>query len=157
MTYEPDAARREASRCLECDRFCSLCVGVCPNLALQTYEVDSSSTLAGQRYQVAVIADLCNECGNCTTFCPTSGRPFRDKPRLYVDRDEFDAQRDNAFMIFKDGKRWSMDARHGGETYHIDSDAEPSVSEPYATMQQLLSGIAASAPDLPIAARGSDG
>jgi ferredoxin len=34
----PDEARREAARCLACDRFCGLCVTVCPNRALQLYE-----------------------------------------------------------------------------------------------------------------------
>ena len=85
LTYDARQVRAEAARCLECDRFCGLCVSVCPNLALQTYEVDPATSGLRQRYQVAVIDNLCNECGNCATFCPTSGRPYRDKPRLYVD------------------------------------------------------------------------
>ena len=89
LTFDQQRARAEAERCLDCDVFCGLCVSVCPNLALQTYEVDPTASGLQQRYQVAVIADLCNECGNCTTFCPTSGRPYRDKPRLVVDRDKF--------------------------------------------------------------------
>jgi putative selenate reductase len=88
LTFDEDQARAEAARCLGCDVFCGLCVSVCPNLALQTYEVDPGVSGLRQRYQVAVIADLCNECGNCTTFCPTSGRPYRDKPRLFIDREE---------------------------------------------------------------------
>ncbi len=88
LTFDEQQARVEAGRCLDCDVFCSLCVSVCPNLALQTYEIDPAASGLRQRYQVAVIADLCNECGNCTTFCPTSGRPYRDKPRLFVDRGE---------------------------------------------------------------------
>ena len=87
LTFEDEAVRAEAERCLNCDVFCGLCVSVCPNLAIQTYEIDPAASKLQQRYQVAVIADLCNECGNCTTFCPTSGRPYRDKPRLYVDRE----------------------------------------------------------------------
>jgi putative selenate reductase len=89
-TYDEAQARAEAQRCLDCDVFCGLCVSVCPNLALQTYEVDPAASRLKQRYQVAVIADLCNECGNCTTFCPTSGQPYRDKPRLFVDREDPD-------------------------------------------------------------------
>ena len=38
LPYTADEARREAARCLDCDTLCSLCVGVCPNLALLTYE-----------------------------------------------------------------------------------------------------------------------
>ncbi|MBT8106635.1 MAG: FAD-dependent oxidoreductase, partial [Gammaproteobacteria bacterium] len=111
LTFAEGQARAEAERCLDCDVFCGLCVSVCPNLALQTYEVDPAASGLRQRYQVAVIADLCNECGNCTTFCPTSGRPYRDKPRLHVDREGVES---------------------------IDS---------------LLAGIAASAPELPTAGR----
>ena len=71
-----------------------------------------------------MLTDFCNECGNCTTFCPTAGLPYRDKPRLYLDRQEFDAQQDNAFMVFRDADRWSMDARWQGETHHIDLNGE---------------------------------
>ncbi|MDJ0748183.1 MAG: putative selenate reductase subunit YgfK [Woeseiaceae bacterium] len=88
LTFDEEQARAEAGRCLGCDVFCGLCVSVCPNLAIQTYEVDPAASGLRQRYQVAVIDNLCNECGNCTTFCPTSGRPYRDKPRLYLDLEE---------------------------------------------------------------------
>jgi putative selenate reductase len=77
-----------------------------------------------QAFQIAVLTDFCNECGNCTTFCPTAGSPYRDKPRLYLGRQEFDAQQDNAFMVFRDADRWSMDARWQGETHHIDLNGE---------------------------------
>ena len=150
LTYDDDQAREEAARCLDCDIYCSQCVGVCPNLALQTYETETSGSHVGQRYQVAVIADLCNECGNCTTFCPTAGMPYQDKPRLYLDRTEFEAEDDNAFMIFRNGGDWSMDARYGGETHHLDLDAEHVDSEPSGAMRVLLSGIAGSMPQLPV-------
>jgi putative selenate reductase len=91
LTFDEEQARAEAGRCLDCDVFCGLCVSVCPNLAIQTYEVDPAASQLKQRYQVAVIENLCNECGNCATFCPTSGRPYRDKPRLYLDRDEIES------------------------------------------------------------------
>ena len=40
LTYSERQAREEAGRCLDCDTFCSICVGVCPNIALQTYETE---------------------------------------------------------------------------------------------------------------------
>ena len=140
LTYNERQARTEAARCLDCDAYCSLCVGVCPNLALQTYQtarVDlclPQLSLTGgairvdpgrpyrvaQAFQVAVLTDLCNECGNCTTFCPTAGLPYRDKPRLYLDRQEFEAQQDNAFMVFRDADPWAMDARWQGATHRIE-------------------------------------
>ena len=137
LPYTADEAEREAARCLDCDTLCSLCVGVCPNLALLTYETapigvevpvlaprDGALVPAGtqpfamaQRFQVAVLADLCNECGTCVTACPTAGRPYLDKPRLYLDAADFAAEPDNAFRILGDG---AIEGRFGGATHRLD-------------------------------------
>jgi putative selenate reductase len=85
----------------------------------KTIEKDSINYVVRQRYQVAVITDFCNECGNCATFCPTAGRPFRDKPRIYLNRAEYDAQDDNAFMVFQHDGMWMMQAKYGGEEYEM--------------------------------------
>ena len=136
LGYTAAEAMREASRCLDCDRICSLCVGVCPNIALMTYEMapvhadlpalvvrdravvadGSTPFIAGQRLQVAVLTDLCNECGDCVTPCPTSGTPYRDKPRLYLDRTDFEAQAANAFMLLGDGV---IEGRFDGKTHRL--------------------------------------
>ncbi|MGZ8868633.1 MAG: glutamate synthase, partial [Thermoanaerobaculia bacterium] len=55
---------------------CDLCIGVCPNAAIFT--IPSSTA----RYQVVIIDDWCNDCGNCETFCPDNGAPNHVKPRL---------------------------------------------------------------------------
>ncbi len=140
LTYSEQQARTEAARCLDCHQYCSICVGVCPNLALQTWQTepfevrlpdlhltpDGISTTPGktwsveQAFQIAVLTDFCNECGNCTTFCPTAGEPYRDKPRLYLDRAEFEAQQDNAFMVFREEGQWAMDARWQDQTHRIE-------------------------------------
>jgi putative selenate reductase len=139
QTLSPEAARKEAERCIDCNLLCSQCVAVCPNLAFLTYRqkplelalpdlvVKQGALVAGrttpyrveQRFQVCVLTDFCNECGNCVTFCPTSGRPWHDKPRLYLDRAEFEAQSDNAFRLFRDGSTWLMQARWAGQTHEI--------------------------------------
>ena len=102
-TYTSKEAILEASRCMMCDEICNVCVSVCPNLANFSYHIkpinyqlqkaviidnnkiqienDELFTVK-QPHQVLNIRDLCNECGNCTTFCPTSGKPFIDKPGL---------------------------------------------------------------------------
>ena len=136
LGYTAAQAMREAERCLDCHAICSLCVGVCPNMALMTYEsepftvslpvlrVEGGEVIAAgheayraeQLLQIAVLTDFCNECGNCVTACPTSGRPYRDKPRLYLDRAEFEAESDNAFMLFEDG---TVEGRYGGETHRL--------------------------------------
>lgn len=139
QSLAPADAMREAQRCLDCDKMCSLCVAVCPNLAFMTYRsmpfaaslpelriVDAAAKVIGSRpfaveqcFQVAVLADFCNECGNCVTFCPTSGRPYADKPRLYLDRPEFDVQSDNAFMLFRQDAAWGLRGRFGGASHEI--------------------------------------
>ena len=140
LTYNEQQAQTEAARCLDCHKYCSLCVGVCPNLALQTWQTepfemqlpdlrmtpDGINTRAGktlsveQVFQIAVLTDFCNECGNCTTFCPTAGEPYRDKPRLYLERAEFAAQKENAFMVFRQADSWVMEARWQNETHRIE-------------------------------------
>ena len=141
-TYPEEAAVAEASRCLDCHVMCSLCTSVCPNLAFMTYlaqpftpsmpvhemrggqlvQVGTSTFAAEQGFQVAVLTDFCNECGNCETFCPTSGTPYRDKPRLYLDREEFLAQDENAFQIQRDGDTWSIEGRFDGRMFQLVDD-----------------------------------
>ncbi len=128
-----------------------------------------------------MLTDFCNECGNCTTACPTSGEPYRDKPRLYLDRTDFLAQDDNAFMVFSDG---SIEGRFGGETHRLALNgaveySSPAVSarldahslellealpgegaadgrgptlQPAADMFVLLTGLQGSMPHLPLMA-----
>ena len=160
LAYTDAQAKAEAARCLDCDSYCSLCVGVCPNLALLTYETEPGDGPAPvtQRYQVAVLADLCNECGNCRTFCPTAGAPYRDKPRLFLDRGEFEAQRDNAFMITRRNGGWAMEARLDGRPRRIEVDEQleyaggDSIEQgPGAAMYLLLRGLRRTLPEIPVA------
>jgi putative selenate reductase len=126
LGYTADEAVAEASRCLDCDVLCSLCVGVCPNLALVTYESEvrdgshipgeATPFHVGQRFQVAVLTDLCNECGTCVTACPTAGRPYVDKPRLYLDAADFEAEVTNAFRILDPDR---IEGRFEGATHRL--------------------------------------
>ena len=146
LGYTTEEASREASRCLDCDVLCSLCVGVCPNLAIVTYEsaavrhelpvlevrgrtvsADGSGGNAerfdvAQRFQVAVLTDLCNECGTCVTACPTAGRPYVDKPRLYLDGADFEAQDGNAFRFIDAGR---IEGRFDGATHCLEVGRGP--------------------------------
>ena len=81
--------------------------------------------------QVAVLTDACNECGNCVTFCPTADRPWRDKPRLYLNRTDFEAETDNAFMLVsRDGDR-GLQARFDGALHQlIEFDGELRYTSP---------------------------
>ncbi len=129
LTHEEAIA--EASRCLLCDDYCSVCVGVCPNLANLTYIVKPVSydihdvkmvngkpelKVTGrldikQEPQVLNIGDFCNECGNCTTFCPTAGDPYKDKPRLHLSEQSYN---DSSFgyIIDNEGIRYKDEKIH---------------------------------------------
>jgi len=107
-----EKAIKEARRCLYCDDICNICVGVCPNFANiefkserkripvykifnygneQKFEVISHFRIE-QTNQILNVADFCNECGNCVTFCPTNGSPFQTKPRFYLTEDSFNKE-----------------------------------------------------------------
>jgi putative selenate reductase len=142
----------------------------------------STPFVVAQRLQIAVLTDFCNECGTCVTACPTSGKPFRDKPRLYLDRTDFEAQTSNAFMFLGDGV---LEARFDGETHRISvhgrieyttarfravldrdtfalveatptgaADGECLSLQPAAVMATLLAGVTGSLPHIPTATDG---
>ncbi len=79
---------------------CNFCVTVCPNDAFIRLPTPEGMEVEG-RQQYFCLAELCNECGNCTTFCPEIGEPWLVKPRLFLDPDRFDADPPSrpAFLI----------------------------------------------------------
>jgi putative selenate reductase len=98
----PDETLRttESVRCLGCDVLCLKCVEVCPNRANTYVPVRDGFRDA---VQVLHLDALCNECGNCATFCPWDGRPFADKLTIFVREDDFRASANPGFMI--EGRR----------------------------------------------------
>ena len=58
-----------------------------------------------QRYQILNLANFCNACGNCNTFCPASGAPYRDKPRFWLTVSSFNEAEEGFFLaVLKDKK-----------------------------------------------------
>ncbi|MDH7486240.1 MAG: putative selenate reductase subunit YgfK [Anaerolineae bacterium] len=118
-TLTAEAAQAEARRCVQCAAFCDKCAEVCPNRANTTYFVSPVSltlpvlschggllAVSGtevfrleQPRQIIHVSDFCNECGNCATFCVHQGRPYAEKPRLFLDRSDFEREENNAFRI----------------------------------------------------------
>jgi putative selenate reductase len=122
-TLSKEEAMQEASRCLLCDEVCNVCTTVCPNTAFHSYQTtprsypvwkitsDNGKAVISkeedftieQKQQILHLADWCNECGNCATFCPTAGKPYMDKPHLYFTRESYDANRDGYFWNREEG------------------------------------------------------
>ena len=140
QSFSPEAAAAEASRCLDCDDLCSLCVTVCPNranqayatapldLALPTLVARGGALQAGeakrltvkQTVQIANIGDFCNSCGNCETFCPTSGAPYKAKPKFWLDAEGFEEAQGDAFHLERRGGTVTLLARLGGQTHRLE-------------------------------------
>ncbi len=137
-TFTSMEAIEEASRCLLCDEVCNICVTVCPNLANYSYEINPTKYClnkithqngkqeiiqdelfeVNQKYQILHIADWCNECGNCTTFCPTAGSPYKNKPHLYLSRKAFEQDDDCYFLVNKNGDS-ELIYKEKGITHHL--------------------------------------
>ena len=120
-----NAAVKEASRCLYCDELCNVCVTVCPNranfsfvtkpIAIQLYKAEKVNGKIeikqdkifniDQQYQIINISDFCNECGNCTTFCPTNGSPYRNKPKFYLTSKSFEEAPSGYFISKSDSSK----------------------------------------------------
>lgn len=140
LPLSPEAARREAARCLDCDEVCSLCVTVCPNRANLAYSVaplllelpsfvveggravpSGTTTLSvAQGVQIVNLGDACNQCGNCVTFCPTSGAPWREKPTFWADAEGFAEAKGDAYRMTRAGDGVAIDARIAGRTHRLE-------------------------------------
>lgn len=82
----------ESIRCLECDRICECCVDVCPNRANVTLDVKGKK-------QILHIDCMCNECGNCTIFCPYNSAPYRDKFTLFHTLEAFNSSTNSGLFV----------------------------------------------------------
>ncbi|MGB9861867.1 MAG: putative selenate reductase subunit YgfK [Candidatus Bipolaricaulaceae bacterium] len=140
LPLSPKEAQREAERCLQCRTICDKCVEVCPNRANVPYHLRPGTwrvpvvavrdgTLAivaeeefrvEQERQILYLDDLCNDCGNCATFCVHQGKPYQDKPRLYFREETWQAEGKNAFLL-KDG---ALIRREDGEEARISWDGD---------------------------------
>ncbi|MCF6185363.1 MAG: FAD-dependent oxidoreductase, partial [Bacteroidales bacterium] len=131
-TMTSEEAVAEASRCLLCDEVCNVCTTLCPNLALQHYEVESIKFKLQkiengkivdddifeitQKEQIIHIADWCNMCANCETFCPSSGAPYKEKPHLYLNKTTFAAEKDGYYY---DNKNQTLLAKESGFDFSL--------------------------------------
>ncbi len=130
---DEEIAKREAERCLFCEDLCNICIGVCPNFSNVSFEAEPTElpvwevTLNGDDYtiekidtfiikqgnQIFNIGDFCNECGNCDTFCPTSGAPYKTKPHFYLTEESFNSEEigyylNNKSLKFKSNGRLEL-------------------------------------------------
>jgi putative selenate reductase len=81
---------------------------VCPNRANLYVPVAEADGFRNP-WQILHLDALCNECGNCATFCPYEGRPYKDKLTLFSSKADFDRSDNSGF--------WVSDAPDGAKVH----------------------------------------
>ena len=97
---ESKDASNESERCLTCNKVCENCVDVCPNRANISIKVPGM-----EMAQIIHVDYMCNECGNCKTFCPYASAPYKDKFTLFAkEADMADSTNDGFAVVNKETK-----------------------------------------------------
>ncbi|MEA4964433.1 MAG: putative selenate reductase subunit YgfK [Oscillospiraceae bacterium] len=120
----------ERERCLGCDTVCQNCADVCPNRANAVIRMDDG------RRQILHIDRMCNECGNCETFCPYASAPCKDKFTLYHTAEDFANSKNAGFLVLNGG---SVQVRLGDSVAVYDITAPDCAL--YAGLKDLIATV----------------
>ena len=91
---EPADAGCEGKRCLSCSTVCENCVDVCPNRANISVKVPGFDMA-----QIIHVDYMCNECGNCNSFCPYSTAPYKSKFTLFANEADMRDSKNDGFVV----------------------------------------------------------
>ena len=103
--------REESGRCLGCEGICENCVEVCPNRANVAIRVPGM-----EKHQIIHVDYMCNECGNCKSFCPYDSAPYLDKFTLFADEKDMEDSKNQGFTVL-DREAVKCKVRFFGDTY----------------------------------------
>jgi putative selenate reductase len=98
---------------------CNLCVTVCPNDAMLHLASPEGGGFE-EKWQYFCLAELCNDCGNCVTFCPERGDPSRVKPRLFFDEKAFRTQHDQGYLVTAPGSMLLLEPSAAAKCQDLD-------------------------------------
>ncbi len=91
---EPETIGHECDRCLGCATVCENCVDVCPNRANISIKVPGM-----EMEQVIHVDYMCNECGNCNSFCPYASAPYQSKFTLFASQADMEDSKNDGFVV----------------------------------------------------------
>ena len=94
ILFEPADAGCEGKRCLSCSTVCENCVDVCPNRANISVKVPGFDMA-----QIIHVDYMCNECGNCNSFCPYSTAPYKSKFTLFANEADMRDSKNDGFVV----------------------------------------------------------
>ncbi|NLG03190.1 MAG: putative selenate reductase subunit YgfK, partial [Clostridia bacterium] len=69
--------------------------------------------------QILHIDHLCNECGNCQSFCPYDSAPYKEKFTLFQTEEAFDNSKNPGFVLL-DRVEHTMKVRVKDEVHRIE-------------------------------------
>ncbi|MDD7219136.1 MAG: putative selenate reductase subunit YgfK [Clostridia bacterium] len=130
---EESKAEKESDRCLTCNKVCENCVDVCPNRANISIKVPGMAM-----NQIIHVDYMCNECGNCKTFCPYASAPYKDKFTLFAsEADMADSTNDGFVVLNKETKECKV-RFFGNITYCKADDPEDKL---YEGLRRLICAV----------------
>ena len=126
-------AKTEEERCLTCNKVCENCVDVCPNRANISIKVHGMAM-----NQVIHVDYMCNECGNCKSFCPYASAPYKDKFTLFAnEKDMADSKNDGFVVLDKENKTCKV--RFVGQI--TDCKADDPADKLYDGLKKLICAV----------------
>ena len=126
-------AKTEEERCLTCNKVCENCVDVCPNRANISIKVPGMAM-----NQVIHVDYMCNECGNCKSFCPYASAPYKDKFTLFAnEKDMADSENDGFVVLDKENKTCKV--RFVGQI--TDCKADDPADKLYDGLKKLICAV----------------
>jgi putative selenate reductase len=116
---------------------CNKCIPVCPNAAnfsipvgkknfeFVDYQFSNGKLIPSTHqhfvleyeHQIANLADFCNDCGDCDTYCPEFGGPFIEKPRFFFNEESYSKNKNDNGFYFTDSS--TLRGRIGKSEYEL--------------------------------------
>ena len=122
----------ESGRCLGCSGICENCTEVCPNRANISIRVPGM-----EKHQIIHVDYMCNECGNCRSFCPYDSAPYLDKFTLFADVKDMEDSSNQGFAVL-DRETVRCRVRFFGETVEWTMGDETRIPE---ALQKLMETV----------------
>ena len=97
-------------------RVCGNCADVCPNRANVLIEVPELELL-----QILHVDYMCNECGNCRSFCQYAGAPYKDKFTLFASEEDMKNSTNHGFTVL-DKNTKEVSIRIGDKEENVKAD-----------------------------------
>ena len=143
--YQKDRQKKDRIKKLgglpifDCSAGCTICSDVCPNRANVGIKIlNPEEKGMQQERQILHIDGTCNECGNCATFCPYGGKPYRDKLTLYWYEEDFTNSENEGFLISRLNSGEKIKIRFGGSISEMDLTALGSKTTTFGDPAALL-------------------